>query len=240
MLLSKSEIQKKLEEKFNDDYLDYFLTVQDWSEEDQKSFCITGGSFVRKYHDLPEKDLDVFISDANAYKELTSCFEKHYQFIQKNKSCKQFTTNSNLKIELIYRPKEIDKVIDTFDFTVVRLGAQIDSDGFKIQEYSNTALEDIHNKTVRFTGKLLFSGKNYANNTLTRFMKYKNMNFNIAHNTFEDIAEKIHKLFNESDIDGEEIGQESFYNDEGEPVKTPATTLRDMLLRNNNDEGIDF
>lgn len=161
--------------------------LQNYVPDLRKCF-VAGGFFARHYHDMPIRDIDVYVDYLDDFDGFVKEFKSISNFKvvdEKKKFCKLVNTDTNVGIDLIAFHKGSSRFTQLFDFTITQGFFQSD----KFQSHSALTFPDIVLKRLRFTGRS-FAVKN-DNNLLTRMKKYMDLGFEISQ---EDVNNIYHYL----------------------------------------------
>jgi len=182
------------------DYLENFVPF----DEEQKIF-VAGGFFPRFYHNLPIRDIDVYINDPELFKKM----EEYYiaagytpDYEGGESLFNRFTCydSSSPDIEIIgfhamhekFKENPYDYVSE-FDFTVCQVIMNFES--MDLISYNASTFSDIRTKTLRLNKKWSPKMKNNysTNNVISRLLKYRDLGFMIDSVQVSDMYDKLIK-----------------------------------------------
>jgi hypothetical protein len=145
---------------------------------------VAGGVFARLYHDIPVRDIDVYVKDEETFnkirKEYLSAFgsvEPDYSkgtgyFQQMNDKFFKYKHSDEITVDFIlfHEPKNVN-YIQTFDFSVCKFAIT------ETDAYCNAMdFNDLKHKIIQYTlGS--FGKTSKGNSTLHRLIKYVKMGF---------------------------------------------------------------
>ena len=149
---------------------------------------IAGGLFPRLYHDLPIRDIDVYINSSTMFDAFVSDYKgvSEYQLTRDGEKFSKFLHKpTQIGIDLInfHKPKTPDYT-KNFDFSICQ--------GYYrnriFQSFNPDTFRDIQAKKLRFTDRFMYCDSD--NNILTRIKKYTDLGFEIS----SDDMNKIYHL----------------------------------------------
>jgi hypothetical protein len=156
--------------------------LQNYIPDLSKCF-VAGGFFPRLYHNLPIRDIDVYVGSDDDFIGFVQDYQKipNIETIKTKRKFYRFRNQTTgIEIDLIgfHKPRDIT-FLKIFDFTI----CQGYFEGNQFQTYSTETLKDIVQKRLRFTGFNAYV-EGSSNNILTRMKKYRDLGFEI---TTEDL-----------------------------------------------------
>ena len=151
---------------------------------------VTGGFFPRFYHNMPIRDIDVYVDSNDIFIDFvkeyskTSGFEK---ILERKKYFKFFNVESGIMIDLIgFHNTRTRGFISNFDFSICRLYSYTSERKTFISHYQTEDFFDIQKKKMRFSGRSMYAPRG-DNHTLTRIKKYLDLGFTIDDNELTNI-----------------------------------------------------
>src|SRR3990167_9961299 len=151
---------------------------------------VTGGFFPRFYHNMPIRDIDVYVGSDDVFVDFVKEYSKTSGFekvLESKKYFKFFNTQSGVMIDLIgfHNPRN-PGFISNFDFSVCRLYSYTSDHKTFISHYQTEDFFDIQKKKIRFSGRSIYR-PNGVNHILTRLKKYLHLGFTIDDNELTGI-----------------------------------------------------
>jgi hypothetical protein len=157
------------------DYLSNYVIF-----ENDRCF-VAGGFFPRFYHNLPIRDIDVYVNDTEYFEKLQGIYrEMGFYYVREDPEFVSLehpsTTRHFPNIDLIafHEPKSV-KIVESFDFNICQ--------GWMNEEEHYIPEIAISTKSMRFVPQSInanFSTYSKSNNSLTRLLKYVSLGFTIS------------------------------------------------------------
>jgi hypothetical protein len=148
--------------------------------EEDRCF-VAGGFFPRFYHNMPIRDIDVYVNDDKYFQKLYGLYSDMGFLIDRESSdfvsfLHPNPTDHTPNIDLIafHQPRSVD-IVDSFDFNICK--------GWMTEDKQDIPLYAISSKKMKFESKSLdanFGCYVKENNSLTRLIRYVNLGFTMS------------------------------------------------------------
>jgi len=160
--------------KFEDHCRKYLLKYVLFEE---KKCFVAGGFFPRFYHNLPIRDIDIYVNDHEYFQTLENLYkELGYKQTRQLHLFSSFSKQGSPNIDLIAFHNPLNSnFVSTFDFTICQ--GWIDEFDHNIPTKDIVEKKLIFNQAANFNITSSDYGK--MNNTLTRLVKYVKLGFDI-------------------------------------------------------------
>jgi len=162
----------------------------DYVPFDEEKIFVAGGVFARLYHDLPIRDIDVYIAEDGSFGDTVEQlkdvgFGVKYESNYHTKYAK-FKTNEGYEIDVVnfHKPKNVS-FVSTFDFSASSFA--IDENFF----YVNKECWDTMKEKKFFYNRYAHLAFNKDNNAFTRFYKYIKLGFEPDLPSFNRLLAKL-------------------------------------------------
>lgn len=202
--------------------MDYYLNIPEWNQKinlvlnnniprqfiqniSSDSYFITGGFVPRACNDLPGNDIDIFFRTNEAYVAAQQVFTSSHFLLESQREYLAKYRGVDYNVDLVAPGFEVTAenfrqsakdFVSKFDFTAFKTICVREGGVYKVFTTNSLDFQDIQNKKLRYTRKLLF--RTPANNTLLRMKKYMNMGFTMASVDYENIVHDLHSVISTS------------------------------------------
>lgn len=162
---------------------------------DDTNTFITGGVFARLFHNLPIKDIDVFIKNSSNFDQIKQLYMNDSRFTlleSRAKHCKFAIAGFDYTLDLVgfTNRANSEDLIRKFDFTITRFKYE----NGRLSAFERSDIEDLYFKKLKYTNNVLFTTS--RNNTLTRAERYRQLGFSLDEDFYVRVSADLLRMIN--------------------------------------------
>lgn len=162
---------------------------------DAQNTFVTGGFFARLFHNLPIKDIDIFVRNSVNFDFAKQLYmnDARFRLIESRaRFCKFAIVGFDFTLDLVgfTNRANSEDLIRKFDFTITRFKYE----NGRLSAFNESDIQDLFLKKLKYTNNILFTTS--KNNTLTRAERYRQLGFSLEEDFFERVSTDLLRKIN--------------------------------------------